>query len=153
MTSGPSSLAAQTAVPKNTVGSAMDGNNTGSAGGERMPMPMPMPVDGGDDEEDANSLPSMQPMSRPPASENAHPPANAAGYEPAPSKTPDRERPGLNQARRGSESSAQATAQVKHSGSTEDLIHSAEQFTATLSRLNARGERSRSLATPISNCL
>jgi len=128
-------VGAQTAVPKNNGDSSQAANNVGSAWEGRMPMPS-VPAD---EDEDTTSLTTMLPMSMPPAPDTAHSPASATGFEPGVSKQPARERPVLSAGNRGAEGHGPTTGQAQSTGSQEDLIRSAEQFTNTLNRLGSKG--------------
>src|SRR5271165_2295835 len=128
-------VGAQTAVPKNTGDSSVAAYDVGSAGDGRMPMPA-VPAD---EDEDTTSLPTMLPMSMPPAPDTARSPASATGFEPGVSKQPARERPVLSPGDRGAEGHGPTIGQAQSTGSQEDLIRSAEQFTNTLNRLGSKG--------------
>ncbi len=113
------------------------GNNSGSAGGERMPDPMP--VDGGDDEED-DKLAQHAADEQAPGVGDCSSSRQCGGVRAGPH--PRRQiasGPGSTRLGEATNRPAQATAQVQHSGSTEDLIHNAEQFTATLVGSMPRG--------------
>ncbi|MGO8898615.1 MAG: protein kinase domain-containing protein [Isosphaeraceae bacterium] len=128
-------VGARTAVPKHTGDSSLAASDVGSAGDGRMPMPA-VPAD---EDEATTSLPTMLPMSMPPAPDTAHSPAGATGFEPGVSKQPARERPVLSPGNRGAEGHGPTTGQAQSTGSQEDLIRSAEQFTNTLNRLGSKG--------------
>ena len=126
---------AQTTVPKKTGDSPQAASSVSAAGDGQIPMPSAA----ADPEEDTTTMPTMQPMSTPPAPDAGHSSANAAGPEPGTSRPPARERPALPPGKRGNEGPGSTTVQAQLKGSQENLIHNAEQFTNALNRLGSKG--------------
>ena len=135
----PATVADQRALTMTAGDSSPAANNAGAAGDGRLPMPA-APAD---EDEDATSLPTMQPMSIPPAPDTARSPASAAGFEPAAAKLPARERPALSPANRGADRPGPTTGLSQRAGSQEDLIRSTEQFTSNLNRFGTKGGKLR----------